>query len=77
LAVFWYNRDREKVEAMNNKINNSMKKQSQKIYLMFGIVWLALGLFGLIFDPTKKLIIISQLVLGSVALIYYFWLKLK
>ena len=62
-AIFWY--------------DESMKNQSQKVYLIFGIVWLALGLFGLIFDPTKKIIIISQLVLGSVVLIYYFWLKLK
>jgi len=62
---------------MNNKTNNFMKKPPQKIYLAFGIVWLALGLFGLIFDPTKIMIIISQLVLGSVVLIYYFWLRLK
>jgi len=62
---------------MNNETNNFMKKPSQKIYLAFGIVWLALGSFGLIFDPTKKLIITSQLVLGSVILIYYLWLKLK
>jgi len=54
-----------------------MKNQSQKVYLIFGAVWLALGLFGLVFDPTKKIIIISQLVSGSVILIYYFWLKLK
>jgi hypothetical protein len=54
-----------------------MKNRSQKIYLYFGIVWLALGSFGLIFDPTKIYIIISLLVIGSVVLIYYFWLKLK
>ena len=30
-----------------------MKNQSQKIYLAFGIAWIALGLFGLIFDPEK------------------------
>jgi len=48
-----------------------------KIYLFMGIVWLALGLFGLIFDPTKELIIISQLVLGAVILIYYFWQKFR
>ena len=62
---------------MNDKTDNSVKNQSPKTYLIIGIVWLVLGLFGLIFDPTKKLIIISQLVLGSVILIYYFWLKLK
>jgi hypothetical protein len=62
---------------MNDKTDNSVKNQHQKTYLFIGIVWLALGLFGLIFDPTKKLIITIQIVLGSVILIYYFWLKLK
>ena len=55
-----------------------MKKNKQSIiYLFMGIVWLALGLFGLIFDPTKELIIISFLVVGVVILIYYFWQKFK
>jgi len=54
-----------------------MKNQSPKIYLMMGLMWLALGLFGLIFDPTHRLIIISLFVLGGVILIYYCWLKLK
>jgi hypothetical protein len=55
-----------------------MKNKKQlKIYLFMGIVWLALGLFGLIFDPTKQLIIISLLVFGAVILIYYFWQKFK
>jgi len=50
--------------------------KNQKVYLTFGIVWFALGLFGLIFDSTKRLIIISQLVVGFAVLIYCFWLKL-
>lgn len=62
---------------MNNKTNNSTKSPPQKAYLIIGIVWLLLGFFGLIFDPTKKIMIIIQLVLGSVILVYYFWLKLK
>ena len=62
---------------MENKINNFVQNKSQKIYLLFGIVWIALGLFGLIFDPTKRLIIISQIILGLVVLIHYFWLKSK
>jgi len=66
-----------KGEIMNNKTNNSIKNQPQKVYLIIGIVWFALGFFGLIFDPTKKTMIIIQLVLGSVILVYYFWLKLK
>ena len=62
---------------MNNKTNKSIKSPPQKAYLIIGIVWLVLGFFGLIFDPTKKTMIIIQLVLGSVILVYYFWLKLK
>jgi len=55
-----------------------MKNNKQtKIYLFMGLMWIALGLFGLIFDPTKKLIIISLLVLGAVILIYYFWKKFR
>jgi hypothetical protein len=54
-----------------------MKKLSQKTYLAFGIVWLGMGLFGLIFDPTKTMIISSQLILGVAGLVYYFWLRLK
>lgn len=48
-----------------------------EVYLFMGIMWVALGLFGLVFDPTKELIIISQLVLGAVILIYYFWQRLR
>ncbi len=62
---------------MNDKKENTVKNQSPKTYLIFGIMWLALGLFGLIFDPSKRVIITSQLVLGSGILIYYCWLKLK
>jgi len=62
---------------MNDKTEKSVKQQSPKTYLFFGIVWIALGLFGLIFDPTHKLMITIQIVLGSLILIYYFWLKLR
>jgi len=61
----------------NEKTDSSVKHQSPKTYLIIGIVWVALGLFGLILDPTEKAMTIIQLVLGSVILIYYFWLKLK
>jgi len=37
----------------------------------------ALGIFGLIFDPDKKLIIISQFVGGIIILVIYFWFRLK
>ncbi len=62
---------------MNDKTDNSVKHQSPKTYLIIGAVLVALGLFGLIFDPTEELMIIIQLILGSVILIYYFWLRLK
>ena len=48
---------------------------SASFVLISGLVWLALGLFGLIFDPLKRLMIIIQLVLGSLILIYYVWLR--
>jgi len=41
------------------------------------LIWFGLGCFGLLFDPTKNLIIISQFVLGLVFLIFYFWFRLK
>ncbi len=54
-----------------------MKKKESKTYLFMGMMWIALGLFGLIFDPTKELIIISLFVLGAIILIYYLWKKFK
>lgn len=63
---------------MNSKTDNYIKYQSKTTYILIaGLLWLALGLFGLIFDPTKNVIIITQMVLGLIILIYYFWLKLK
>ena len=50
---------------------------SEKTLLIFALIWIGLGSFGLIFDPDKKLIIISQFVIGFAFLIYYFWMKLK
>ena len=59
-------------------ISENMKNNKPaKIYLFMGIMWIALGLFGLIFDSEQKLIIISLLVLGAVILIYYFWKKFR
>jgi uncharacterized membrane protein len=62
---------------MNDKTDNSVKHKSPKIYLIGGMIWFALGLFGLTFDPSNKLMGIIQLVLGSVILISYFWVKSK
>ena len=60
---------------MSETTNNSAKHKSPKVVFMLGIVWLALGLFGLAFDPSNRLMGIIQLVLGSCILMYYFWAK--
>ena len=46
---------------------------SEKSIPIFAFMWIGLGLFGLIFDPDKKLIIISQFVAGFLIFIIYFW----
>ncbi len=51
------------------KINNAI--------LVAGIIWIALGLFGLIFDPSKTLIITSQFIAGVIFIGYYLFVKLK
>jgi len=63
---------------MNKEDNNNVKRKQKRIgLLIIGLIWIALGLFGLIFDPSKTLIIISQLVTGGVILIYYFLKRLS
>jgi hypothetical protein len=46
------------------------KKFNQVSLLILGFVWIAIALFGLIFDPEKKVIIISQIVIGCCALLF-------
>ena len=58
---------------MNDKTDNSVKHKSPKIYLILGMIWVALGLFGLAFDPSNRLMGIIQLALGSCILLYYVW----
>ena len=58
---------------MNDSAETPEKRRPQKAYLVAGIMWLALGLFGLAFDPEKHLMIAIQLAVGSGILIYYFW----
>ena len=58
--------DEEKLPA---KINNGL--------LIAGIIWIALGLFGLIFDPSKTLIITSQFIAGLIFIGYYLFTRLK
>jgi hypothetical protein len=64
---------------MNKEDNNNNVKRKQKriSLLIIGLIWIGLGLFGLIFDPSKTLMIISQLVSGGVILIYYFWKRIS
>jgi hypothetical protein len=61
---------------MNDESSRS-KKTNQYIFLTMGIVWLGLALFGLIFDPSKRLIILSQIAAGCISLIFYFIWKYK
>ena len=46
---------------------------------IFGIVWIAFGIFGLIEAPERPLVTASQFVAGAVHLIYAFvlWRKAK
>lgn len=49
------------------------KKKISKntVILISGIIWIALGLFGMLFDPDKTIIITAQLVLGVFIILYY------
>ena len=40
-----------------------------------GFLWIGLGTFGLVFDPDKELIILSQFVTGIVCLVYFWIIK--
>ena len=62
---------------MNDQTGNSAKQKSPKIHLVLGMIWLALGVFGLTFDPSNRLMGIIQLSLGLLILMYYFWVTLK
>jgi L-asparagine transporter-like permease len=42
-----------------------------------GLVWIAFALFGLIFDPEKRVIIISQIVAGGLCLVVFIVVKLR
>jgi hypothetical protein len=58
---------------MSDKSNTVDKKSSKnKAILVAGFIWLGLGSFGLIFDPSKTAIIISQFIAGLIAFVYYF-----
>lgn len=56
---------------------NTKPQQERSSLFIIGLMWVALGIFGLIFDPSKMMIIIAQLVVGGGVLLYYFWRRLK
>jgi hypothetical protein len=59
--------------------NNTPKnrKPNQGFWIIMGFIWIALALFGLFFDPEKKVIIISQFIVGSFCILVFIVLKLK
>jgi hypothetical protein len=60
---------------MNNTTKN--KKPNQGFWIIMGFIWIALALFGLLFDPEKRIIIISQFIVGSFCILVFIVLKLK
>ena len=60
------------------KTNDPMSRKSNRgTLLIMGFVWIAIALFGLIFDPEKKIIIISQFIVGVLCFIFFIVSKLK
>jgi L-asparagine transporter-like permease len=53
------------------------KKFNQLFWLIMGLVWIAFALFGLIFDPEKRVIIISQIAAGILFFVIFIVMKLK
>ncbi len=53
------------------------KKSNQAILIVMGFIWIAFALFGLIFDPEKKVIIISQIAAGGLCFVVFIVRKLK
>ncbi len=53
------------------------KKNNQTSWIIMGIIWIALALIGLIFDPEKRVIIISQIVVGGLCFVVFIVLRLK
>lgn len=57
--------------------NSKNKKFNQVSLVIMGLVWIAIALFGLIFDPEKRVIIISLIVIGLLCLVLFIVKKLK
>lgn len=53
------------------------KRFNQVFWVVMGSLWIALAIFGLIFDPEKRVIIFSQIVAGGLCFAVYIVHKLK
>jgi L-asparagine transporter-like permease len=53
------------------------KNFNQSFWLIMGFVWISFALFGLIFDPEKRVIIISQIAAGILFFVIFIVIKLK
>lgn len=53
------------------------KKFNQIYWVIMGFVWIAFALFGLILDPEKRVIIISQIIAGGLCFVIFIVAKLK
>ena len=57
---------------------NSRNRQfNQLLLVIMGCVWIAFALFGLVFDPEKRVIIISQIGAGGLCFLVYIVMKRK
>ena len=53
-----------------------MRKISRlRTFMIMGFVWIGLATFGLIFDPERKLVILSLFILGVLYLAYFWVIK--
>ena len=59
--------------------NTTSKKKTPSLsfWAVMGCIWIALAVFGSVFDPDKKTIIISQFIVGGLCLIIFIVLKLR
>jgi len=58
-------------------VSSRSRKSNNTFWLIMGLVWIAFALFGLIFDPEKRVIIISQIVAGGLCLVVFIVVKLR
>ena len=58
-------------------MKNDDRKTNPTIYFWMGLVWIGLALFGLVLDPDKSLIIISQVIAGVICLALFLYSRRK